>query len=160
EAPLARASTRGPLRGNPFPAGGNCAIVNCTRSGWPRGRRRPPPCRDGDPMTLRTDALTASIHYDGSARSLRLDAPTAEALAAFEGTAGPSGVGYLLTGGLTTANAIALQAAIPSPRPRRISDHRTSVGTGDRTGLATPGQARAFAAEAPTVMPVLAQQSI
>ncbi len=111
-------------------------------------------------MTLRTDALTASIHYDGSARSLRLDAPTAEALAAFEGTAGPSGDGYVLTGALSTANAVALQAAIPCLRPQRISDHRTSVGTGDRTGLATPGQARAFAAEAPTVMPVLAQQSI
>src|SRR5699024_9909125 len=137
----------------PFQQDGNVGSWGRRGLGGRWGRRRPPPWRDGDPMTLRTDALTASILYDGSARSLRLDAATAEALTAFEGTSGPSGDGYVLTGELSTANAIALQAAIPCLRPRRISDHRTSVGTGDRTGLATPGQARAFAAEAPAVMP-------
>src|SRR5699024_9119512 len=70
------------------------------------------------------------------------------------------GDGYVLTGALTTANAIALQAAIPCLRPQRTSGHGTSGGSGDRTGVATPGQARAFAAEAPAVMRVLAQQSI
>src|SRR5699024_6786390 len=144
----------------PFQMAGNGGSWTPRGLGGRWGRRRPPPCRDGDLMTLRTDALTASIPYDGAARSLRLAAPATEAPAVVEGTAGPSGEGYVLTGALTTANAIALQAAIPCLRPQRISGHRTSVGTGDRTGLATPGQARAFAAEAPAVMPVLAQQSI
>jgi len=111
-------------------------------------------------MTLHHDSLTASIEYDGSARSLRLDAASADALAAFEGTASAAGDGHVLTGPLTTANARALQAAFPVLRPQLIGGHRTSVGTGDRTGLATPGQARAFAEQGVGVMPVLAQQSI
>ncbi|MGP9538598.1 tagaturonate epimerase family protein [Brachybacterium sp. AOP43-C2-M15] len=111
-------------------------------------------------MTLRTDALEASIRVDGTARSLQVTAPAAEDLTPFEGTAVAHGEGHLLTGPLSTANAVALQAAFPVLRPRRISDHRTSVGTGDRMGLATPGQARAFAEHGTGVMPVLAQQSI
>src|SRR5699024_3808568 len=112
----------------PFQMAGNVGSWTPRGTGGRWGRLRAPPCRDGGVITLRTDALTASIRYDGAARSLRLDAPTAEALAAFEGTAGPSGDGYVLTGALTTANAIALQAAIPCLRPQRISGHRTSVG--------------------------------
>ncbi|HEX7352149.1 tagaturonate epimerase family protein [Brachybacterium sp.] len=111
-------------------------------------------------MTLRHDALTASIRYDGSARSLRVDATTPQALTGFEGTTSLAGDGHVLTGPLSTANAAALQAAFPALRPQRIGGHRTSVGTGDRTGLATPGQARAFAEQGAGVMPVLAQQSI
>ena len=111
-------------------------------------------------MTLRTDALTASISYDGSARSLRLEAATAAPLAPFEGSASAAGDGHVLTGPLSTANAKALQSVFPALRPQLIGGHRTSVGTGDRTGLATPGQARAFAADGGDVMPVLAQQSI
>ncbi|HJG92352.1 MAG TPA: tagaturonate epimerase family protein [Brachybacterium massiliense] len=111
-------------------------------------------------MTLRNDSLEASIRYDGSTRSLQLIASAAEALTSFEGEASAAGDGHLLTGPLSTANAKALQAAFPALRPQKIGGHRTSVGTGDRTGLATPGQARAFAAQGAGVMPVLAQQSI
>lgn len=111
-------------------------------------------------MTLRNDSLEASIRYDGSARSLQLVASAADALTAFEGQASAAGDGHVLTGPLSTANARALQTAFPALRPQKISGHRTSVGTGDRTGLATPGQARAFAPQGPGVMPVLAQQSI
>ena len=111
-------------------------------------------------MTLRNDSLEASIRYDGSARSLQLVASAAAALTAFEGEAAAAGDGHLLTGPLSTANAKALQAAFPALRPQKIGGHRTSIGTGDRTGLATPGQARAFAAQGAGVMPVLAQQSI
>ena len=111
-------------------------------------------------MTLRNDSLEASIRYDGSTRSLQLIASAAEALTSFEGEASAAGDGHLLTGPLSTANAKALQAAFPALRPQKIGGHRTSVGTGDRTGLATPGQARAFAAQGVGVMPVLAQQSI
>ena len=111
-------------------------------------------------MTLSTDSLAASIRYDGSTRSLQLTAPSAAALAAFEGEAAAAGDGHVLTGPLTTTNARALQAAFPSLRPQLIGGHRTSVGTGDRIGLATPGQVRAFEAQGGSVMPVLAQQSI
>ena len=111
-------------------------------------------------MTLRNDSLEASIRYDGSARSLQLIASAASALTSFEGEAAAAGDGHVLTGPLSTANATALQAAFPALRPQKISGHRTSVGTGDRTGLATPGQARAFGALGRGVMPVLAQQSI
>ena len=111
-------------------------------------------------MTLRNDSLEASIRYDGSTRSLQLIASAAEALSSFEGEAAAAGAGHVLTGPLSTANAKALQAAFPALRPQKIGGHRTSVGTGDRTGLATPGQARAFAAQGAGVMPVLAQQSI
>ena len=111
-------------------------------------------------MTLRNDSLEASIRYDGSTRSLQLIASAAEALTSFEGEAAAAGAGHVLTGPLSTANAKALQAAFPALRPQKIGGHRTSVGTGDRTGLATPGQARAFAAQGVGVMPVLAQQSI
>ena len=111
-------------------------------------------------MTLRNDSLEASIRYDGSARSLQLVASAAAALTAFEGEAAAAGDGHVLTGPLSTANAKALQAAFPALRPQKIGGHRTSIGTGDRTGLATPGQARAFAAQGVGVMPVLAQQSI
>ena len=111
-------------------------------------------------MTLRNDSLEASIRYDGSTRSLQLIASAAEALSSFEGEAAAAGAGHVLTGPLSTANAKALQAAFPALRPQKIGGHRTSIGTGDRTGLATPGQARAFAAQGAGVMPVLAQQSI
>ena len=111
-------------------------------------------------MTLRNDSLEASIRYDGSTRSLQLIASAAEALSSFEGEAAAAGAGHVLTGPLSTANAKALQAAFPALRPQKIGGHRTSIGTGDRTGLATPGQARAFAAQGVGVMPVLAQQSI
>ena len=111
-------------------------------------------------MTLRNDSLEASIRYDGSTRSLQLIASAAEALTSFEGEAAAAGAGHVLTGPLSTANAKALQAAFPALRPQKIGGHRTSIGTGDRTGLATPGQARAFAAQGAGVMPVLAQQSI
>src|SRR5699024_12746176 len=95
-------------------------------------------------MTLRTDALTASISYDGSARSLRLEAATAAPLAPFEGSASAAGDGHVLTGPLSTANAKALQSVFPALRPQLIGGHRTSVGTGDRSGLVPPVQASAF----------------
>lgn len=111
-------------------------------------------------MTLRTDALEASIYYDGGRRSLRITAADAATLNPFDGTAAASGNGHVLTGPLSTANALALQDAFEVLRPQLISGHRTSVGTGDRTGLATPGQARAFGESGAGVKPVLAQQSI
>lgn len=55
----------------------------------------------------------------------------------------------------------------PWTRPRSLRDRRTTIGMGDRTGLATPGQLRAISAVASALAddarapaPVLAQQSI
>src|SRR5699024_7563422 len=110
-------------------------------------------------MTLHHGSLVASIESDGSTRWLRLVAPGPDALAPFEGSTEVQGQDHVLTGPLSTVNATALQAAFPSLRPQLVSGHRTSVGTGDRTGLATPGQARAFA-DHDSVFPVLAQQSV
>ena len=110
-------------------------------------------------MSLQNDALRADIVQAGAERRLQLTAETAEALTGFEGEIRAEDGHHVLTGPLSTANAVALQERFPSLRPQLIGGHRVSVGTGDRTGLATPGQARAFAAH-PGVMPVLAQQSI
>ena len=111
-------------------------------------------------MTLRTDTLTADVVRTRDGSTLQLRASDAAALAAFEGEVRADGDGQLLTGPLSHANALALRAAIPALRPSPVSAHRTSVGTGDRLGLATAGQAAAFAAAGGDVFPVLAQQSI
>lgn len=110
-------------------------------------------------MSLQNDSLRADILQDGAERRLQLSAETAEALTGFEGETRAEDGRHVLTGPLSTVNALALQERFPSLRPQLIGGHRVSVGTGDRTGLATPGQARAFA-DHPGVMPVLAQQSI
>jgi hypothetical protein len=106
-------------------------------------------------MSLSTDSLTADIVHDGSTRLLQVTAQDAQLLEPFEGEIAQS----TLTGPLSTRNAKALQQVFPALRPQLIGSHPVSVGTGDRIGLATPGQARAFAAHE-GVMPVLSQQSI
>jgi hypothetical protein len=59
----------------------------------------------------------------------------------------------------TAENALALRSALPWLNPSRIGLH-TSVGFGDRLGLATPGHVRALKAVGAPVRPVFAQQSI
>src|SRR5699024_11706136 len=61
---------------------------------------------------------------------------------------------------LSAANAAALREVFEVLRPRLIGESTTSVGTGDRLGLATAGQARAFREQGQGTVPVLAQQSI
>ena len=65
--------------------------------------------------------------------------------------------GTLIVGLADHANAAALRRLVPSLRPRLLGE-ATSAGTGDRLGIATPGQCAAFRAN-PGIMPVLAQQS-
>lgn len=74
-----------------------------------------------------------------------------------DGTATELGGGTLVVGRPSHANAAALRELIPWLRPRRI-DLPASAGTGDRLGIATPGQAAAFRAN-PGIFPVFAQQS-
>ncbi|WP_152352576.1 tagaturonate epimerase family protein [Brachybacterium subflavum] len=111
-------------------------------------------------MTLHTAALQADVVRSREKSSLLLRAARPADLAAFEGTVSETADGAVLEGPASHANALALRAAVPALRPRLVSGHRTSVGTGDRTGLATAGQARAFAEAGGGVLPVLAQQSI
>jgi hypothetical protein len=96
-------------------------------------------------------------------RRLTVEAFDARALAAFEGTvedaAESAGERYRLTGPLSAHNAAAARDANPSLRPRPIG-LRTSAGTGDRLGLATPGHVAAFRAHGQGVRPIFAQQSI
>lgn len=65
----------------------------------------------------------------------------------------------VLIGPLSAHNAAAARVAQPNLAPKPIG-LLTSAGTGDRLGLATPGQADAFRDFAPTLRPVFAQQSI
>jgi hypothetical protein len=59
----------------------------------------------------------------------------------------------------TAHNALALRLALPWLTPTRLGLH-TSVGFGDRLGLATPGHVRALNAVGAPIRPVFAQQSI
>ncbi len=76
----------------------------------------------------------------------------------FSGVAAPFAGDHILT--LCPAgagNAAALRAVLPFLQPQRLG-LATSVGCGDRLGLATPGHVRA--ARAAGIAPILAQQSM
>ena len=111
-------------------------------------------------MTLRTGRYELEVLRSASGTTLRVTTADSALLAPFEGSAAPSGDGYVLEGPASTVNARALQSEVPALRPGFVSEHRTSMGTGDRIGLATAGQARAFGQAGAGVFPVLAQQSI
>ena len=67
--------------------------------------------------------------------------------------------GFRLVAETTSENARALRSALPWLTPSRFGLH-TSVGFGDRLGLATPGHVRALKAVGAAINPVFAQQSI
>ena len=60
---------------------------------------------------------------------------------------------------LNAANAVALRSHLPWLRPQ-VLGLQTSVGLGDRLGLATPGHLRALRAVGGSLAPIPAQQSI
>lgn len=116
-------------------------------------------------MALANENLRAEIITENGTRSLRVSASDPRLLETFEGTTAPGSSEdaagtTVLQGPLTEQNSRALQDAFEVLNPRLISEHPVSVGTGDRLGLATAGQARAFGEHGRGVMPVLAQQSI
>jgi hypothetical protein len=65
----------------------------------------------------------------------------------------------VLVGPLSARNAAALRERFAWLRPRPLG-LRSSIGLGDRLGLATPGQIRALRSAGTGLAPVLAQQSI
>ncbi len=76
----------------------------------------------------------------------------------FNGRSLSAGGLHLLRAGLTTENAGVLHELFPFTAPVSLRDRRTTIGCGDRLGLATPGHIRALAGR--KAAPVLAQQSV
>lgn len=77
----------------------------------------------------------------------------------FEGETSDHAGKTLLLGPTSPRNAAALRERLPWLRPRPLG-LRTSVGLGDRLGLATPGHVRAVRAVGGDLAPIFAQQSV
>jgi tagaturonate epimerase len=95
---------------------------------------------------------------DGTKRLVAV-VPEESALRDFTGNVEAVDGGFRLEAETTTENARALRSALPWLTPSRFGLH-TSVGFGDRLGLATPGHVRALKAVGAPINPVFAQQSI
>ena len=80
-------------------------------------------------------------------------------LGAFDGETSDVENRRLLLGPLHATNAAALRGHLPWLRPR-VLGLQTSVGLGDRLGLATPGHIRALREVGGSIAPIPAQQSI
>ena len=85
--------------------------------------------------------------------------PDSPILVRFEGEASPLQSRTLCLCRLTAHNAAVLRAQLPWLRPRLLGI-TTSVGMGDRLGLATPGHVRAVRAVGGKIAPIFAQQSM
>jgi hypothetical protein len=100
------------------------------------------------------------LMQDKAGLRLAIQAPAGAALlAGFEGESRESEGKTLLLGPTSPANAGALRRHLAWLRPKTLG-LRTTVGTGDRLGLATPGHVRAFRAAGGGIAPIFAQQSI
>jgi hypothetical protein len=119
----------------------------------------PTPGSDHDPVGLRAGQLTMSVGRHGRERTLTVRAADEVPLRDFEGHVTTSDEEATLVGPLSERNADAVRkhARWLTPQPLGL---RTSVGVGDRLGLATPGHVRAFQRFENSVAPVFAQQSI
>lgn len=110
--------------------------------------------------TVTTAERELGLAREHGERRVALLAPTGDAaLEYFEGEKSGRGERTLLVGPLSTRNAQALREKLPWLRPRPLG-LRTSVGLGDRLGMATPGHVRAIRAVGGELAPVFAQQSI
>jgi len=95
---------------------------------------------------------------DGTKRLVAV-VPEEATLRDFTGSVEAVDGGFRLEAETTAENARALRSALPWLTPSRFGLH-TSVGFGDRLGLATPGHVRALRAVGAPINPVFAQQSI
>jgi hypothetical protein len=80
-------------------------------------------------------------------------------LEAFEGEASEFQGRALLVGPQSVRNAASLRARLPWLQPKVLGSN-TSVGMGDRLGIATPGHVRAISEFHGKISPIFAQQSI
>lgn len=104
------------------------------------------------------DASLAVVRVAGK-KQLAVSACCADAIdSALEGQLQTTADGVLKLCPFTHANAVALRRLLPWTAPVSLRERKTTVGCGDRLGLATPGHIRA--ARRYPVSPVLAQQSI
>lgn len=95
---------------------------------------------------------------DGSKRLVAV-VPDEAAVRDFAGRVEAVDGSFRLVAETSAENARALRSALPWLTPARLGLH-TSVGFGDRLGLATPGHVRALKAVGAAINPVFAQQSI
>jgi tagaturonate epimerase len=126
---------------------------------------------DPSAATLLNDGAypESQVSYEGATYWLERSADGAKRLvavaddeSAFRGFAGSTertNGQVRLAADTTPENAQALRSALPWLTPSRFGLH-TSVGFGDRLGLATPGHVRALKTVGGPINPVFAQQSI
>lgn len=95
----------------------------------------------------------------GSRRLILLVSGTATALKDLEGECSEFAGKTLFLGQRTERNAAALRQRLPWLRPNLLGP-KTSVGLGDRLGMATPGHVRAVRASGTNIAPIFAQQSM
>ena len=126
---------------------------------------------DPSAATLLNDGAypESQVSYEGATYWLERSADGAKRLVAvaddesafrgFAGTTERTNGQVRLAADTTPENAQALRSALPWLTPSRFGLH-TSVGFGDRLGLATPGHVRALKTVGGPINPVFAQQSI
>jgi hypothetical protein len=103
------------------------------------------------------DGILYFIGSDGKAKSLFLACSTAFTTE-LSGTAASIGGIHLFQAPLSAENAHVLHRLFPFTAPVSLRQRTTTVGCGDRLGLATPGHIRALRGF--EAAPVLAQQSV
>ncbi len=106
-----------------------------------------------------TDGVEYGLAHTDDGPRLAVLASTARRSDGFEGTGGGFGDDRLLLCPLTPTTAAVLRSRLPWLRPQTLG-LRTSVGFGDRLGLATPVHVRALRAADGGLAPIFAQQSI
>ena len=126
---------------------------------------------DPSAATLLNDGAypESQVSYEGAtywlersadgAKRLVVVADDESAFRGFAGTTERTNGQVRLVADTTPENAQALRSALPWLTPSRFGLH-TSVGFGDRLGLATPGHVRALKTVGGPINPVFAQQSI
>jgi hypothetical protein len=126
---------------------------------------------DPSAATLLNDGAypESQVSYEGAtywlersadgAKRLVVVADDESAFRGFAGTTERTNGQVRLVADTTPENAQALRSALPWLMPSRFGLH-TSVGFGDRLGLATPGHVRALKTVGGPINPVFAQQSI
>ncbi|GAC1374242.1 MAG: tagaturonate epimerase family protein [Ktedonobacteraceae bacterium] len=112
-------------------------------------------------ITRHEGALYALVEMGKGERRLAIEAPTSalHLLTDFAGESYISNGQTLLLAPLTAENAAALRKHLSWLRPS-VQGLRTTVGLGDRLGLATPGHLQAVRAAGGSLIPFPTQQSI
>lgn len=110
-------------------------------------------------LIAQEDALYALATDEQQQQRLAIAVPAGISLGHFEGQTVATGEQTLALGPLSPQNAAWLRERLEwlCPKPLGL---RTSVGLGDRLGLATPGHLRAVRAAGGNLAPIPAQQSI